>query len=177
MLPDKILSFGMTLTPPPNFTSQDESFMKRALELALKASELKEVPVGALVVHNNQVISEAYNLRETSKKSTAHAELLAIEAACEKLGAWRLVDCTLYVTLEPCLMCAGAIVQSRVSEVIYGATDPKGGAVASLYQCLSDPRLNHQVKVRGGLLETECGAILSDFFKVRRSLNKPKPSI
>lgn len=142
--------------------------MRRALALAKTAAELGEVPVGAVIVKDNQVISEAYNLRETSKKSTAHAEILALEQACGALGAWRLQGCKLFVTLEPCLMCAGAIVQSRVSEVIFGTLDPKGGAVRSLYQCLSDTRLNHRVHVRSGLLESECSRILSDFFKLRR---------
>jgi tRNA(adenine34) deaminase len=142
--------------------------MQKALELARRAEEQGEVPVGALVVRDNQVISEAYNLREKNKKSTAHAELLAIEAACEKLGAWRLQNCCLYVTLEPCLMCAGAIVQSRLPQVVFGARDPKGGAVVSLYESLTDSRLNHRVQVRSGLLEEECSVILSRFFKARR---------
>lgn len=146
----------------------DMKYMRRALELAKQAADLGEVPVGALIVKEDQVISEAYNLRETTHKSTAHAEVLAIEKACEKLGAWRLEGCTLYVTLEPCLMCAGALVQSRVKRVVFGAHDPKGGAVLSLYKCLSDSRLNHQVQVEAGILNQECGAILSEFFKARR---------
>ena len=143
--------------------------MRRALELAEKARGLGEVPVGALVVHESQAISEAYNLRESSNVATHHAELMALEAACRSLGRWRLHDCTLYVTLEPCLMCAGAIVLARFERVVFGATDPKAGAVSSLYQVLSDERLNHRPLVVSGILAKECGEILSQFFKARRT--------
>jgi tRNA(adenine34) deaminase len=146
----------------------DESYMHRALALAAQAAEAQEVPVGALVVCDGVIVSEAGNLRESKPSAMAHAELIALEKACEKLGRWRLTGCTLYVTLEPCVMCAGAIVNSRVDRVVYGARDPKAGAVESLYQVLADARLNHRPAVIGGVLADECGAILSDFFKKRR---------
>jgi tRNA(adenine34) deaminase len=148
--------------------SQDEVFMRQALALAARAALLGEVPVGAVVVGESGVIAEAYNERETLPSALAHAELTALKVACEKLGRWRLNGCTLYVTLEPCVMCAGALVQARVDRVVYGARDPKGGAVESLYAVLSDARLNHRPVVVGGVLAAECGAILSDFFKGRR---------
>src|SRR5262245_41418476 len=138
--------------------------MRRALDLALLAGAQGDVPVGALVVCDNQVIAEAYNEREGRPSALAHAELLALERATSKLGRWRLTGCTLYVTLEPCVMCAGALVQSRVDRVVFGALDPKAGAVESLYKILSDARLNHRPEVVGGVLDAECGRILSDFF-------------
>ena len=145
--------------------------MRRALELAARAGSLGEVPVGALIVHENRIISEAYNERESKPSALAHAELTVIADACAKLKRWRLTDCTIYVTLEPCVMCAGALVQARVSRVVYGARDPKAGAVESLYQVLSDSRLNHRPEVKGGLLGEECGQILIDFFRQRRLKN------
>jgi tRNA(adenine34) deaminase len=148
--------------------SQDEVYMRQALTLAARAAALGEVPVGALVVHENQVIAEAYNERESLPSALAHAELSALSRACAKLGRWRLSGCTLYVTLEPCVMCAGASVQARVDRVVYGAVDPKGGAVESLYQVLGDARLNHRPQVAGGVLADECGEILSAFFRGRR---------
>lgn len=151
------------------YESIDLTHMRRALLLAQKAADLGEVPVGALIVHNSQVISEAYNFRENSKVATQHAELVALESACKALGRWRLSGCTLYVTLEPCLMCAGAIILSRVDRVVYGATDPKAGAVRSLYQVLEDNRLNHRPEVTAGILADECSSILSEFFKKRRT--------
>lgn len=150
-------------------SDNDFNFMRNALELAAQAAKQGEVPVGAVVVYENQVIAEAYNERETRPSAMAHAELLALHRATEKLGRWRLTGCTLYVTLEPCVMCAGAIVQSRLDRVVYGAVDPKGGAVESLYQVLQDLRLNHRPAVEGGVLAEECGAVLSQFFKKRRS--------
>ncbi len=147
---------------------QDFNFMRKALELAATAAARGEVPVGALVVHDNQVIAEGYNERESRPSALAHAELLALERATIKLGRWRLLGCTLYVTLEPCVMCAGAIVQSRVDRVVYGAADPKAGAVESLYKVLSDERLNHRPLVTGGVMSAECGSILSEFFKQKR---------
>jgi tRNA(adenine34) deaminase len=148
--------------------SQDDVYMRQALTLAARAAALGEVPVGALVVHENQVIAEAYNERESLPSALAHAELSALSRACAKLGRWRLSGCTLYVTLEPCVMCAGASVQARVDRVVYGAVDPKGGAVESLYQVLGDARLNHRPQVAGGVLADECGEILSAFFRGRR---------
>jgi tRNA(adenine34) deaminase len=147
----------------------DTVFMRQALELARQAAALGEVPVGALLVHENIVISKAYNERETRPSALAHAEISVLEDACRKLGRWRLSGCTLYVTLEPCVMCAGALVQARVDRVVYGARDPKAGAVESLYQVLSDARLNHRPEVTGGVLAEDCGNLLSEFFKNRRA--------
>jgi len=149
--------------------SQDIGYMRQALALAARAADLGEVPVGAVVVDESGVIAEAYNERESLPSALAHAELTALSRACAKLGRWRLSGCTLYVTLEPCVMCAGAIVNSRVDRVVYGARDPKGGAVESLYQVLADGRLNHRPKVTSGVLNNECGLILTDFFRGRRS--------
>jgi tRNA(adenine34) deaminase len=148
--------------------SDDQNYMHQALTLAKKAAELGEVPVGAIVVFENQVVGEGYNLRETANHPLAHAEKIAIEAAAKKLGRWRLTGCTLYVTLEPCVMCAGAIVNARVDQVVYGAKDPKGGAVESLYQILSDTRLNHRPLVTSGVMQAECSAILKSFFALLR---------
>ena len=147
---------------------QDSLFMQKALELALVAASRGEVPVGCVVVFENQVIAEAYNERELRPSALAHAEILALERATAALGRWRLTGCTLYVTLEPCVMCAGALVQSRVDRVVYGARDPKAGAVQSLYEILGDSRLNHRPEVTGGVLEAECGRVLSDFFREKR---------
>ena len=148
--------------------SRDEFFMNRALELARRASDSHEVPVGALIIFESEIISEAWNLREASHDPTAHAELLAIQKASQKLGRWRLTGCTLYATLEPCLMCAGALILSRLERVVYGARDPKGGAVHSLYETLGDVRLNHRPQVTFGINEKDCGKILSDFFARKR---------
>ncbi len=147
----------------------DDDYMRQALTLAATAAGLGEVPVGALVVYENQVISGAYNERESIPSALAHAELTAIARATAHLQRWRLTGCTLYVTLEPCVMCAGALVQARVDRVVYGARDPKGGAVESLFSVLTDSRLNHRPNVTGGVLADECGAILTQFFKQRRA--------
>lgn len=149
-----------------------EFYMNLALQMAQKAQGMGEVPVGAVVVtQGGYVVSEAYNQRENRPSPTAHAEILAIEEAAQKLDRWRLTDCVLYVTLEPCLMCAGAIVSARLKAVVYGARDPKGGAVVSLYQTLSDSRLNHRPVVIGGVLEQPCSQILTEFFRQRRTEN------
>lgn len=148
--------------------SDDLKYMSRALELAGLAASAGEVPVGAVIVCDREIVAEAYNLRESKPSAMAHAELIALEAACAKLGRWRLTGCTLYVTLEPCVMCAGAIVNARVDRVVYGARDSKAGAVESLYQVLSDTRLNHRPQITAGVLSDDCGKILSDFFKARR---------
>lgn len=145
-----------------------EAFMGRALELARQAAERGEVPVGAVVVCNGQIVAEAGNEREANKVATHHAEILVIERACQKLGKWRLNDCDLYVTLEPCTMCAGAIVLTRFAKVIFGASDPKAGAVGSLYNVLADERLNHRPEVIAGVLAEDCGRMLTDFFRSRR---------
>lgn len=139
-----------------------------ALQQAQAAAEAGEVPVGALIVADGRVLAAARNEREALRDPTAHAEMIAITQAAEALGAWRLEGCTLYVTLEPCPMCAGAIVQARIPRVVYGAADPKAGAVDSLYQILTDDRLNHRVEVESGLLGEECGRVLTDFFRARR---------
>lgn len=149
-----------------------DRWMRAALDQARTAFEQDEVPVGAIVVHEGRIVGEGYNLRETLGDPTAHAEMIAITQAAESLGSWRLLDCTLYVTLEPCPMCAGAVVQARIPTVIYGTTDPKAGAVHSLYQITSDVRLNHQAVVIGGVLREECRAILQEFFARQRAQGK-----
>ncbi|MCY9531510.1 tRNA adenosine(34) deaminase TadA [Paenibacillus alvei] len=139
--------------------------MRRAIEEALKAEAIGEVPIGAIVVHQNEIIGRGYNLRETSLDSTAHAEMIAIREASDHLQAWRLLDCTLYVTLEPCPMCAGAIVQSRVPTVVYGTTDPKAGCAGTLMNLLQEPRFNHRAEVIEGVLQEECASMLTQFFR------------
>jgi tRNA(adenine34) deaminase len=146
--------------------------MRRALDLAREASNLGEVPVGAVVVRGSRIISQAYNLRETLRDPTAHAERLALTWAGRALGSWRLDQCVLYVTLEPCVMCAGAVVLSRLARLVYGATDPKAGACKSLYRLVTDPRLNHRLEVTTGVLAAECGEILTEFFQERRQFRK-----
>jgi tRNA(adenine34) deaminase len=146
----------------------DALFMEYALKEARQAFEIGEVPVGAVIVHRQRVIAAAHNQRELLHDPTAHAEILAITQAAASLQSWRLIDCTLYVTLEPCPMCAGAIVQARVPRVVYGAIDPKAGAVDSLYHLLSDSRLNHQAALTGGVLSQQCGRLLTEFFQQRR---------
>jgi tRNA(adenine34) deaminase len=150
----------------------DVEAMRRALVLAREAMALGEVPVGAVVVRDERIIAEAFNLRETLHDPTAHAERLALTLAGRAVGSWRLERCTLYVTLEPCPMCAGAIVQGRIPRVVYGAADPKAGACHSLFRITADPRLNHRAEVQGGLLAEECGALLSQFFQDRRPARK-----
>jgi len=142
--------------------------MKAALREAAKAAAEGEVPVGAVVVHAGKIIGRAHNQRECLRDPTAHAEMIALTQAAEALGRWRLDGATLYVTLEPCLMCAGALVCGRVERVVFGAADPKAGACGSLYHVGLDSRLNHRFDVEGGLLEQECGTILSEFFKGKR---------
>jgi tRNA(adenine34) deaminase len=150
----------------------DEHFMRRALTLAQQALQEDEVPVGAVITSGTQVIGAGWNQREQLQDPTAHAEMIAITQAAASLSSWRLNECTLYVTLEPCPMCAGAILQSRISRVVYGAADPKAGAVDSLFRLLDDPRLNHRCHVVGGLLADHCGALLSQFFQQKRQLGK-----
>ena len=149
-----------------------DRWMVAALDLARQAFEEGEVPVGAVIVHGEQIIGTGYNQREQLRDPTAHAEMLAITQAAESLGSWRLIDCTLYCTLEPCPMCAGAIVQARLPTVIYGAPDPKAGACHSLYEITDDSRLNHRATVLGGVLQAECQAILREFFAKQRALGK-----
>ena len=149
-----------------------EHFMRQAIDLAQQAATEDEVPVGAIIVHRHQVIAAAYNQREQLNDPTAHAEMIAITQAASHLNSWRLEECELYVTLEPCPMCAGAILQSRIPKVYYGASDPKAGAVDSLYNLLTDVRLNHRSQVLGGILGDQCGRLLTQFFEAKRRLGK-----
>lgn len=149
-----------------------ETFMQQAFAEAEQAFSKDEVPVGAVIVHGERVIAAAHNQREQLHDPTAHAEMIAITQAAEARQSWRLEDCTLYVTLEPCAMCAGAIVQARIPLVVYGATDSKAGAVQSLYQLLGDERLNHRAAVVSGVLAEPCGQILTRFFQQQRRLGK-----
>ncbi len=151
---------------------KDRIFMNQALEEAKKAALLGEVPIGAVLVYEGEIIARAHNLRETTQNATTHAELMVIQEACKKLGSWRLEQTTLYVTLEPCPMCAGAILQSRVPRVVYGARDIKAGCVDSLYHLLNDARFNHDCDVTEGILAEECGQILTDFFRALRERKK-----
>lgn len=150
----------------------DEYYMKLAIEEAKKAADIDEVPIGAILVINDEVIAKAHNLRETQQRSIAHAELLALDEACQRLDTWRLEDSTLYVTLEPCAMCSGAIVLSRVKRVVYGASDPKGGCAGTLMNLLQEQRFNHQVEVVSGVCEEECSDLLSSFFRQLRKRKK-----
>lgn len=143
-------------------------FMKKALEEAQKAFEKDEVPVGAVVVRNGEIIAAGHNCRELSKDATAHAEMIAIRKACESLGGWRLIDCEMYVTLEPCVMCSGAILQARIEKLYIGAMDSKGGAVGSILNLFEAYHFNHKTEVVKGILEDECSQILKDFFKRKR---------
>ncbi len=151
-----------------HFFPRDEYFMRLALREAERAMEHDDVPIGAVIVHDGEVLATGRNEREERQDPTAHAEVLALREAAEKLGSWRVLDSVLYVTLEPCAMCAGAIVLARVPRVVYGAWDPKAGAAGSVLDVLAEPRLNHRPEVSGGLLAEECGALLSSFFAGRR---------
>jgi tRNA(adenine34) deaminase len=144
---------------------EDQKWMLEAIEEAKKAEQIGEVPIGAVIVRNNEIIGRGYNLRETRFDPTAHAEMVAIRDACDRIGAWRLLDCTLYVTLEPCPMCAGAIVQSRVKRVVYGTTDPKAGCAGTLMNLLQEPRFNHETELTSGILQPECSNLLTQFFR------------
>ena len=151
---------------------KDRFYMQMPIDEAMKAQAIGEVPIGAVIVYEDQVIARAHNLRETTQNAVTHAELSAIQDACKVIDSWRLEDTTLYVTLEPCPMCAGAILQSRVPRVVYGARDPKGGCVDSLYRLLNDPRFNHECDVTEGVLGDECGEILTAFFRAIRERKK-----
>jgi tRNA(adenine34) deaminase len=150
----------------------NEHYMRLALAEAEQALAENEVPVGAVIVHGERVIGSAHNQREMLHDPTAHAEMIAITQAASHLGDWRLEGCTLYVTLEPCIMCCGAILQARIPTVVYGATDPKAGAAGSLFHLLSDPRLNHRCQLLPGILAAPCGELLSRFFQAQRRLGK-----
>lgn len=145
----------------------DEMWMERALEEARRAEEMDEAPIGAVIVRDGEVIARAHNTRETEKDPLGHAEIGAIRRAAEKLGGWRLLGCTLYVTLEPCPMCAGAIINARIPRVVFGAYDKKAGAFGTLYD-LAEGKLNHTPEVAGGVLEKQCADLLSGYFKNKR---------
>ncbi len=155
--------------------TEDERWMESALREAEQAYKRKEVPIGAVIIHDRRIIGRGYNQTETLQDPTAHAEMVAITAAATNLGSRRLEDCTLYVTLEPCPMCAGAIVLARIPRLVFGASDPKAGSCGTLMNIVQDQRLNHRVEMAGGVLEDRCGALLSEFFqKVRgKELGKP----
>lgn len=153
-------------------TEKDIIFMKRALQEAKKAQQIGEVPIGAVIVKNEEIIASGYNEREKTQRSTTHAELIAIEEACETVGSWRLEECTLYVTLEPCPMCAGAVIQSRIARVVYGAADPKAGCCGTLMNLIQDERFNHRAALTSGIMEEEAGRLLTDFFRSLREKKK-----
>ena len=146
--------------------------MAKALCQAQAAARKGEVPVGAVVVREGSIVARAHNLRETRRAPAAHAELIALQRAAKKLGGWRLMDCTVYVTLEPCPMCAGAMINARVARVVFGAFDPKAGCCGTLYQLIQDGRFNHTCPVTGGVLEAECAGILKEFFARKRRNNR-----
>ena len=146
--------------------------MRSALEQARIAESLDEVPIGAVIVRDNQVIATGHNRRIIDSDPTAHAEIIAIRSAARAIGDWRLSGCTLYVTLEPCPMCAGAIVLARIDRLVYGASDPKAGAVKTLYKICSDERLNHRVEIISGILANECAQLISKFFQRQREMGK-----
>ncbi len=156
-------AFNPTIQP-----SIDEQYMRIAIAQAQIAEENGDVPIGAVIVHNNTIIAKAYNQREQLQDPTAHAEIIALTQAAAALENWHLNDCTIYVTLEPCCMCAGALVLARMDRLVYGCDDPKTGAVKSLYNIVGDKRLNHQVEVTNGVLADECSALLKQFFSLRR---------
>lgn len=154
---------------PTSLESPDTYWMRYALELALKAARAGEVPVGAVLVRDNKIIGEGWNRPIGSCDPTAHAEIQALRAGAKQLDNYRLLDTTLYVTLEPCAMCAGAIIHARVKRVVFGAHDPKGGAAGSVFEILGTDKLNHKVEFCGGVLAQECGDLLSEFFRIKRN--------
>src|SRR6185369_2314977 len=151
-----------------------EYWMQRAIAEAGRAHAKDEVPIGCVIVRDGRIIARGHNLRESAQDPVAHAELIAIRKAARKLGSWRLLDTTLYVTLEPCIMCMGAIILARIPTVVFGCYDPKGGAAGSLYDLSDDPRLNHRVELFSQVLEKECSTLLSSFFSDLRSRRKPR---
>jgi tRNA(adenine34) deaminase len=152
--------------------SVDEMFMREALTSARSAQELGEVPIGAVLVHDGEIIGRGYNLRETSQDPTTHAEMIVIKQAAAWLGSWRLLDCTLYVTLEPCVMCMGAIILARIPRLVYGCRDPRVGAAGSIYNFSSDEHFNHRVATTEGVLSGECSTLLSQFFQELRATKR-----
>lgn len=151
---------------------EHEKWMQSAIEEAEKAIKIGEVPIGAVVVKNGEIVGRGHNLRETAKDPTLHAEMIAIRQAAERLGGWRLIGCSLYVTLEPCPMCAGAIVQSRIERVVFGAADPKAGCAGTLMNLLEDERFNHRAEVIPGVMAEQCGSLLTHFFRELRERRK-----
>ena len=165
-----LVSFaGKTTEISMNSYKEDQQFIKAAIDQANIALENSDVPIGAVIVHQNKIVAKGYNQRHKLNDPTAHAEIIAITAAAEYIGNWRLHGCTIYVTLEPCPMCAGALVLARIDRLVYGCDDPKAGAVKSLYNIVQDTRLNHRLEVTNGILADECSAILTDFFKKKRN--------
>ena len=148
--------------------TEDEKFMKEAIKQAKKAEAIGDVPIGCVIVHDGKIIARGYNKRNKDKTVLAHAELLAMKKACKKLGDWRLEDCTMYITLEPCQMCAGAIVQARIKRVVVGSMNPKAGCAGSVLNILQMKEFNHQVELVTGVLDEECSELLKDFFKKLR---------
>jgi tRNA(adenine34) deaminase len=181
-----VLACTVTIKDSTTFLSMhsephDSHFMEQALQQAALAPHVGEVPIGAVLVHNHEVIAAGHNYREISQDPTAHAEMVVIRQAAEQLRTWRLTETTLYVTLEPCPMCAGAIVQSRIARLVFGAWDPKAGACGSIFDIPAERRLNHRVEVMGGLLERESRELLQTFFRAKRgalseSSRSPKPA-
>ena len=154
-----------------------EKFMQEALKEAKKAYDKLEVPVGAVIVKDGKIIARAHNLKETKKDTTKHAEILAIQRASKKIGAWRLLDCEMYITLEPCSMCAGAIINSRIKKIYIGANDEKTGAAGSVFSLFEDYKFNHKVEVEKGILKEDCENILKDFFKELRKIKSKKEDV
>lgn len=150
-----------------SFTEEEKNeYMQEAIKEAQKAERIAEVPIGAIIVHNKEIIGRGHNLREHSQDATSHAEMFAIREACKGLDSWRLEECQLFVTLEPCPMCSGAMILSRIEEVYFGAFDPKGGTAGTLMNLLTDERFNHRAYVEGGILEETCGKLLTNFFSI-----------
>lgn len=160
------------LEPYENPLQFHEHWMRVALDQAQAAFDAGEVPIGAVIVHEDRIIAAAGNQRETLQDPTAHAEMIAITQAADTLGSWRLLDCALYVTLEPCPMCAGAIVNARLGRLVYGCDDPKAGAIRTLFNICDDPRLNHRVQIAAGVMSEKCAQLLRDFFKAQRAGGK-----
>ncbi|MNO92774.1 tRNA-specific adenosine deaminase [compost metagenome] len=160
---------------PPASSYPHEHWMHEAIKEAKKAEDIGEVPIGAVIVLGDEIVGRGHNLRESSRDGTAHAEILAIREASETIEAWRLLHCRLYVTLEPCPMCAGAIVQCRVPFVVYGAPDPKAGCAGTLMNLLQEPRFNHRTEVISGVLQEECASLLTEFFRKLRHKRKDAP--
>lgn len=158
-------SSRIILPEPPPTTHSHEHWMREAIDEARRAEAKGEVPIGAVIVYGDEIVGRGHNLRESTKDGTAHAEMIAIREASQKLDAWRLLHCRLYVTLEPCPMCSGAIVQCRVPHVIYGAADPKAGCAGTLMNLLEEPRFNHRSIVTAGVLQEECAMLLTQFFR------------